>query len=65
MRIRIGLFGPGHLIPNPEAARTYLMSELQEYREDLDKGHFRTPNITSGAQGLLECRRPCTRSFCK
>ena len=46
--------GPGHLIPNPEAARTYLMSELQEYREDLDKGHFRTPNITSGAQGLLE-----------
>lgn len=35
--------GPGHLIPNPEAARTYLMSELQEYREDLDKGLYEMP----------------------
>lgn len=35
--------GPGHLIPNPEAARTYLMSELQEYREDLDNGLYEMP----------------------
>ena len=27
--------GPEHLIPNPDAARNYLTSELEEYRQDL------------------------------
>ena len=27
--------GPGHLIPDPESARAYLLSALQEYRDDL------------------------------
>ena len=35
--------GPGHLIPNPESARAYLMEELQQYREDLDKGLYKIP----------------------
>ena len=35
--------GPGHLIPNPEAARAYLMEELQAYREDLDNGLYDIP----------------------
>ena len=35
--------GPGHLIPNPEAARAYLMEELQAYREDLDNGLYEIP----------------------
>ena len=32
--------GPGHLIPNPESARQYLLSELNEYREDLDSARY-------------------------
>ena len=35
--------GPGHLIPNPEAARAYLTEELQEYREDLAAGRYEKP----------------------
>ena len=35
--------GPGHLIPNPESAREYLLSELQEYREDLDSARYDKP----------------------
>ena len=35
--------GPGHLIPNPEAARAYLMSELKTYQEDLDNGRYAIP----------------------
>ena len=35
--------GPGHLIPNPDAARAYLMEELQTYREDLDNGLYEIP----------------------
>jgi hypothetical protein len=35
--------GPGHLIPNPDAARAYLMEELQAYREDLDSGRYEIP----------------------
>ena len=27
--------GPEHMIPNPDAARDYLLSELEEYRSDL------------------------------
>ena len=35
--------GPGHLIPNPDAARAYLMEELQAYQEDLDSGRYEIP----------------------
>lgn len=35
--------GPGHLIPNPEAARAYLESELQSYKEDLDSAKYGVP----------------------
>lgn len=35
--------GPGHLIPDPESARAYLLSELQEYREDLDSARYDKP----------------------
>ena len=35
--------GPGHLIPNPDAARAYLMEELQEYRQDIDKARYGIP----------------------
>ena len=35
--------GPGHLIPNPDAARAYLMEELQTYREDLENGLYEIP----------------------
>ena len=37
--------GPGHLIPNPEAARNYLMSELGTFREDLDSARYDAPTI--------------------
>ena len=37
--------GPGHLIPNPEAARAYLLSELVEYRADLDSGRYEKPSV--------------------
>ena len=35
--------GPGHLIPDPESARAYLLSELQEYRDDLDSARYTKP----------------------
>jgi len=37
--------GPGHLIPNPEAAKAYLTEELEEYRSDLAKGLYDKPQI--------------------
>lgn len=37
--------GPGHLIPNREAAREYLMEELRRYREDLDSARYRKPQV--------------------
>ena len=37
--------GPGHLIPNPEAARAYLLSELDIYREDLDSARYGKPAL--------------------
>ena len=37
--------GPGHLIPNPEAARNYLMSELQSYSDDLDSSLYDIPSV--------------------
>lgn len=37
--------GPGHLIPNPEAAREYLLEELEEYRSDLAAGKYEKPAI--------------------
>ena len=37
--------GPGHLIPDPESARAYLLSELQEYREDLDSARYAKPQL--------------------
>ena len=37
--------GPGHLIPDPESARAYLLSELQEYREDLDSARYDKPQL--------------------
>ena len=35
--------GPEHLIPNKEAAQTYLMSELTSYRHDLDSSLYVKP----------------------
>ena len=35
--------GPGHLIPDPDAARAYLQSELAAYREDLDSARYAKP----------------------
>ena len=43
--------GPGHLIPNPESARQYLLSELNEYREDLDSAHYDKPQLRYVAVG--------------
>lgn len=37
--------GPGHLIPDPGSARDYLLSELQEYREDLDSSRYAKPAV--------------------
>ena len=37
--------GPGHLIPDPESARQYLLSELREYREDLDSARYAKPQL--------------------
>ena len=37
--------GPGHLIPNPASARDYLLSELSEYREDLDSARYVKPEL--------------------
>ena len=35
--------GPGHMIPNPEAARAYLESELKGYQLDLDSAKYEIP----------------------
>ena len=35
--------GPEHMIPNPDAARDYLLSELDEYRSDLADGKYTKP----------------------
>ena len=35
--------GPEHLIPNPDAARDYLQSELATYRSDVDSGKYTIP----------------------
>ena len=35
--------GPGHLIPNLEAARAYLTEELNTYRQDLDSARYAMP----------------------
>ena len=46
--------GPGHLIPNPERARAYLLSELEEYRQDLDSARYEKPQqryVPVGDQG--------------
>ena len=37
--------GPEHLIPNPDAARNYLTSELEEYRQDLAEGLYTIPTL--------------------
>ncbi len=37
--------GPGHLIPNPQSAKNYLMSELETFREDLDSARYDAPRI--------------------
>lgn len=37
--------GPGHLIPNQEAARAYLLSELARYQEDLDSARYEKPAL--------------------
>ena len=37
--------GPGHLIPNQDAAKDYLLSELASYREDLDSARYAKPGL--------------------
>ena len=37
--------GPGHLIPNPDAAKAYLLEELKAYREDLENGRYDKPAL--------------------
>ena len=37
--------GPGHLIPNVESARAYLMDELRSYQTDLDEGLYGKPEL--------------------
>lgn len=37
--------GPGHLIPNPQAARDYLRRELSTFQEDLDSARYEAPAI--------------------
>ena len=37
--------GPGHLIPNKETARKYLMWELSAYRQDLDSAKYKKPAL--------------------
>ena len=37
--------GPEHLIPNPNAARNYLTTELDEYRQDLAEGLYAMPTL--------------------
>lgn len=43
--------GPGHLIPNKEAARAYLLSELSAYRRDLDSAKYEKPSLRYYAVG--------------
>ena len=43
--------GPGHLIPDPESARAYLLSELREYRDDLDSSRYNKPQLRFVAVG--------------
>ena len=43
--------GPGHLIPNPEAARAYLLEELQACREERDGGVYVKPAVLSKEVG--------------
>lgn len=35
--------GPEHLIPNPDAARNYLLTELEQYRADVASGSYGIP----------------------
>ena len=35
--------GPGHLIPDPQSAKDYLMRELSAFREDLDSSRYEAP----------------------
>ena len=37
--------GPEHLIPNPNAARNYLTTELDDYRQDLAEGLYAMPTL--------------------
>lgn len=37
--------GPGHLIPDPQSARSYLESELRTFREDLDSARYDVPKV--------------------
>ena len=37
--------GPGHLIPNPEGAKSYLLSELEIYQADLDSARYEKPAL--------------------
>lgn len=37
--------GPGHLIPNPDDAKAYLLSELEQYRSDLDSALYEKPAL--------------------
>ncbi len=37
--------GPEHLIPNPEAARNYLVSELETFRDDLASHRYEAPHL--------------------
>ena len=37
--------GPGHLIPDPQSASNYLLSELETFREDLDSARYDAPSI--------------------
>lgn len=37
--------GPGHLIPNTEAAKAYLLEELQTYCEDVENGRYDKPAL--------------------
>lgn len=43
--------GPGHMIPDVEAARSYLRAELAEYREDVAGGAYAIPARRYGAVG--------------
>ena len=37
--------GPGHLIPDPQSARSYLARELRTFRNDLDSARYEAPAI--------------------